>query len=38
MSRIGLNRLARTNVIAAHPIISITESELNVIIANITTT
>tara|TARA_Y100001938_G_C8068986_1_gene421966 strand:- start:529 stop:936 length:408 start_codon:yes stop_codon:yes gene_type:complete len=38
MSRIGLNRLARTNVIAAHPTISITESELNVIIANITTT
>ena len=38
MSRIGQNRLARTNVIAAHPTISITESALNDIIANITTT
>ena len=37
MSRIGLNRLARTNVIAAHPTISITESALNDVIANITT-
>ena len=38
MSRIGLNRLARTDVIAAHPTISITESALNDVIANITTT
>jgi hypothetical protein len=38
MSRIAQNRLARTDVIAAHPTISITESALNNIIANITTT
>ena len=38
MSRIGQNRLARTDVIAAHPTISITESALNDVIANITTT
>ena len=38
MSRLGLNRLARTDVIAAHPTISITESALNDVIANITTT
>jgi len=38
MSRIGQNRLARTDVIAAHPTISITESALNNVIANITTT
>jgi len=37
MSRLGQNRLARTNIIAAHPIISITESTLNDVIANITT-
>lgn len=37
MSRIGQNRLARTNVIAAHPTISVTESALNDVIANITT-
>ena len=38
MSRLGQNRLARTNIIAAHPRISITESTLNDVIANITTT
>ena len=38
MSRIAQNRLARTDVIAAHPTISITESALNNIITNITTT
>ena len=38
MSRIGLNRLATTEVIAAHPTISITESALNNVVANITTT
>jgi len=37
MSRIGANRLARTNVVVAHPAISITESALNDVIANITT-
>lgn len=36
MSRIGQNRLATTEVIAAHPIITITESALNSVIANIT--
>ena len=38
MSRIGQNRLATTEVIAAHPTISITESALNNVVANITTT
>lgn len=38
MSRIGQNRLATTEVIAAHPIITITESALNSVIANITST
>ena len=38
MSRIGQNRLATTEVIAAHPTISITESALNNVLANITTT
>lgn len=36
MSRIGQSRLATTEVIAAHPIITITESALNSVIANIT--
>ena len=38
MSRIGQNRLATTEVIAAHPTVSITESALNNVVANITTT
>ena len=38
MSRIGQSRLATTEVIAAHPTISITESALNNVVANITTT
>lgn len=38
MSRIGQSRLATTEVIAAHPIITITESALNSVIANITST
>lgn len=38
MSRIGSNRLATTQVVAAHPTISITESALNNVVANITTT
>lgn len=38
MSRLGQNRLSRTDVIAAHPTIAITESALNDVIANITTT
>jgi len=38
MSRIGNNRLATTEVIAAHPTISIIESALNDVIANMTTT
>ncbi len=38
MSRIGLNRLATTQVIAAHPTISITESALNNVVADMTTT
>ena len=37
MSRIGQNRLATTEIIAAHPTTSITESALNTVIANITT-
>ena len=37
MSRLGEGRLARTNVIAAHPTISITESALNDVTANMTT-
>ena len=37
MSRIGQNRLATTEVIADHPTVSITESALNNVIANITT-
>ena len=38
MSRIGQNRLATTEVIADHPTVSITESALNNVVANITTT
>jgi hypothetical protein len=38
MSRIGSNRLATTQVVAAHPTIAITESALNNVVANITTT
>ena len=38
MSRIGQNRLATTEVIAAHPTISLTASALNNVVANITTT
>ena len=38
MSRLGQNRLSITDVIAAHPTIAITESALNDVIANITTT
>ena len=38
MSRLGQNRLSRTDVIATHPTIAITESALNDVIANITTT
>jgi hypothetical protein len=38
MSRIGSNRLATTQVVVAHPTISITESALNNVVANITTT
>ena len=37
MSRIGQSRLATTQVIAAHPKISITESALNNVIADVTT-
>jgi hypothetical protein len=37
MSRIGQNRLATTQVIVAHPKISITESALNNVIADVTT-
>ena len=38
MSRIGQNRLATTQVIAEHPTISITESALNNVVADMTTT
>ena len=38
MSRIGQSRLATTQVVVAHPTISITESALNNVVANITTT
>jgi len=36
MSRIGSNRLATTQVTASHPTISVTESALNYVVANIT--
>ena len=35
MSRIGSNRLATTQVTASHPTISVTESALNYVVANI---
>jgi hypothetical protein len=38
MSRIGTNRLATTEVIAGHSTISVTESALNDVIADMTTT